>query len=242
MQGALRAPCSSLACSVTLAAFCISCPGGCSWPRDLLRISRAKPSSNWPCAGWHPRRTTSGRCTTKYQAAPPRRRFLKVRCGRSCGLSWDRHPHRSVCWASLKRPSPKKTGWRCKGVLVGYAKLGASAPVEVSGADAQPRHAHRRRLRSCRPHPDHRNARTGRTAGPPGGTYLARLSSDDARVHLLGEQLVKFLRQPAPPHQHAADHAGQFQLPPLFSLPKTRRPCAPCCWNCCTWCLATLPH
>ena len=84
-------------------------------------------------------------------------------------------------------------------VLVGYAKLGASAPVEVSGADAQP-------PGTPTTTPPVLAARTPTTVTPELAEQLARLvehtlhglSSDDARVHLLGEQLIKFLRQPTP--------------------------------------------
>ena len=88
-------------------------------------------------------------------------------------------------------------------VLVGYAKLGAGTSVaSLDGAASSP---------------------TGGTVAGPAAAVpaavtslivpedlaeqMARLvehtlhglSSDDARVHLLGEQLVQFLRQPAPP-------------------------------------------
>lgn len=118
-------------------------------------------------------------------------------------------------------------------VLVGYAKLGASTPA----ATWTPRP----------PPPALRLSPTiGSTVGARPGTVhkelaeqLARLiehtlhgmSSDDAHVHLLGEQLVGFLRQPDPPASTLQAHAGQLHLPPVFR-PRTRLPFAACCWNC----------
>ena len=88
-------------------------------------------------------------------------------------------------------------------VFVGYAKLGASAPIEVGepGTDMPGT------LDASAVAPTTLLTRTPTTIPDELAEQLARmvehtlhgLSSDDARVHLLGGQLVKFLRQPAPP-------------------------------------------
>ena len=98
-------------------------------------------------------------------------------------------------------------------VLVGYAKLGASTPA----AHLDAAHA------TTGPAP--LSPTIGSTVGARPGTVhkelaeqLARLiehtlhglSSDDARVHLLGEQLVGFLRQPDPPASTLQLMLGNF--------------------------------
>ncbi|MDY0106495.1 MAG: GGDEF domain-containing protein [Giesbergeria sp.] len=90
-------------------------------------------------------------------------------------------------------------------VLVGYAKLGAGTTVASLDAAVSP--AAEAGVASAAP-----TAGLTSTSAPPTvpedlAEQMARLvehtlhglSSDDARVHLLGEQLVQFLRQPAPP-------------------------------------------
>ena len=98
-------------------------------------------------------------------------------------------------------------------VLVGYAKLGASTPA--AHLDAAP----------ATTGPAPLSPTIGSTVGARPGTVhkemaeqLARLiehtlhglSSDDARVHLLGEQLVGFLRQPDPPASTLQLMLGNF--------------------------------
>ena len=86
-------------------------------------------------------------------------------------------------------------------VLVGYAKLGASAPA--IGAEVAPASAAAAMSTPLATTPLSRPA----VLTPELAEQIARvveytlqgLSSDDARVHLLGEQLLQFLRQPDPP-------------------------------------------
>ena len=86
-------------------------------------------------------------------------------------------------------------------VLVGYAKLGASAPA--IGAEVAPASAAAAMSTPLATPPLSRPA----VLTPELAEQIARvveytlqgLSSDDARVHLLGEQLLQFLRQPDPP-------------------------------------------
>jgi len=71
-------------------------------------------------------------------------------------------------------------------VMVGYAKLGmGNAPVAEAAPAGPP----------ATVLPDELAEQIARLVD----NMLAGLSSDDARVHLLGEQLVQFLRSPAPP-------------------------------------------
>lgn len=71
-------------------------------------------------------------------------------------------------------------------VMVGYAKLGmGNAPVAEAAPAGPP----------ATVLPDELAEQIARLVD----NILAGLSSDDARVHLLGEQLVQFLRSPAPP-------------------------------------------
>ena len=98
-------------------------------------------------------------------------------------------------------------------VLVGYAKLGASTPA-MDAEQAQDGPA---------PLPQAAPPANGAAAHPGAiakelAEQLARLiehtllglSSDDARVHMLGEQLVKFLRQPEPPASTLQLMLGNF--------------------------------
>jgi len=88
-------------------------------------------------------------------------------------------------------------------VLVGYAKLGAGTSVASLDTDHAPAAAPSASAAPAAAPP----AATSTVVAPDLAEQMARLvehalhglSSDDARVHLLGEQLVQFLRQPAPP-------------------------------------------
>lgn len=87
-------------------------------------------------------------------------------------------------------------------VLVGYAKLGAGA--SVASMDSEATATAPGAVAAISPAIP---AAASTTIAPDLAEQMARLvehtlhglSSDDARVHLLGEQLVQFLRQPAPP-------------------------------------------
>ncbi|MDP2769842.1 MAG: GGDEF domain-containing protein, partial [Giesbergeria sp.] len=95
----------------------------------------------------------------------------------------------------------KKDWMALQSVLVGYAKLGASTPIEIDEpvAQAPGTPAAPTALPALA-------AKTDATVPQELAEQLARLvehtlhglSSDDARIHLLGDQLLKFLRQSAP--------------------------------------------
>ena len=86
-------------------------------------------------------------------------------------------------------------------VVVGYAKLGASTPIEIDEPGARTPGTPTESTA-----PPSLVAKTPTTVPQELAEQLARLvehtlhgmSSDDARIHLLGEQLIKFLRQPTP--------------------------------------------
>ena len=96
-------------------------------------------------------------------------------------------------------------------VLVGYAKLGASTPaaqLDTASTSTTTAPAPLAASAGTRPGTVHKEL----------AEQLARLiehtlhglSSDDARVHLLGEQLVNFLRQPDPPASTLQLMLGNF--------------------------------
>ncbi len=90
-------------------------------------------------------------------------------------------------------------------VLVGYAKLGAG--TSVSSLDAASSPPASSSVAGAVPAAAAQPASVALIVPEELAEQMARLvehtlhglSSDDARVHLLGEQLVQFLRQPAPP-------------------------------------------